>query len=399
MDEELFTRVLSNSAQMIEEHTTEKLRPASRDIIDAISKSRGLSVIAGLRGTGKTTLLIELSVKNQNSLYINAELLVKYDIDLLDFLQHAYSKGLSMFLLDEIHAIPDWEKDIKIFYDTTKAKIVASGSSALAITTRASELSRRASIYILKPLSFREYLYFRTGQLLPKVTIDDILTNKTELVKKVAPHISLFEPYLSNDALPAAFFENKKDTYLGVLSRTIHYDLLALREIDVHYVESAFKIMKFIATAEPAEVSYSKLATSLGRSTKFVIELARLLNLSGIVMQIPPQGQGHKAIRAEDKLLLPLSFRAALAGDYGTKPSIGGMREDFFAQHIGNCTYLRSRKARKTPDFKCGNRIFEVGGPSKKKTQINKLKNAYLVTESIVPSKDEIPIYLLGLLY
>ena len=81
------------------------------------------------------------------------------------------------------------------------------------------------------------------------------------------------------------------------------------------------------------------------------------------------------------------------------KPVERRFKRGLLVQHVGHCDYLKTGVERRTPDFVVGDYIFEVGGPSKNYGQIKGMKNAFLVKEASFQSKEEIPIYLFGLLY
>ena len=402
MEEKIFSSILTVSVRIAEKSRVDLLRELSKGILKGISKmEKGVFIITGVRGSGKTTILAMLYEKEKNALFINAEMILRYGVSLLDFLHYAYAKGYKTFLIDEIHVLPDWEKDVKIFFDETREKIVVSGSSAIALRVKGSELSRRATFYETKPLSFREYLIFRTGRRLPEISIGDITNTKKrkELEKLIVPYLNYFSSYSQFDALPAAFFEKNKDVYINIVERTIRYDLASLREIDAHYVDSVFRAVKVIATSSPGELSYSGLASSLGIGLKLTREIINSLAQTGILYKVPPHGKGKRAVRKEEKILMPLSFRSALCGHYGVTPPKGSLREDFFVQHTGSCSYLKTGIKRRTPDFVVDNYIFEVGGPSKGYEQIKHMEKAFLVKEAIPLGKKEIPLYLFGLLY
>jgi uncharacterized protein len=402
MDEKTFSEIVSVSSNIVEKAKVGKLRKQSEDIMKNISDlKKGVVIIAGVRGSGKTTILTEIYEKDEDSLFVNAEVILRYGVSLLDFLHYAQTTGSKIYLIDEVHALPNWEKDIKTFYDETKEKIIVSGSSAITLKVKGSELSRRASIYETKPLSFREYLIFKIKKDLPVIKVKDILNGdkRKRMERTIAPYIKYFSSYVQFDALPAAFFEKNKDVYINIVERTIRYDLAYLREIDSYYIDNTFRAVKVIATSPPGELSYSGLASSLGVGIKLAKEIIRTLEQTGLVYKIPPFGVGKKAIRKEEKILMPLSFRSALCNYYGINIPKGSLREDFFVQHVNNCFYLKTGKERRTPDFVVGDYIFEVGGPSKGFEQIKDKKNAYIVKESLGLGKREIPLYLFGFLY
>ncbi|MFH1221774.1 MAG: AAA family ATPase [Candidatus Micrarchaeota archaeon] len=401
MDETLFSNIVSASARSIETARVGSLRETSMEIAGKIKAKKGLYVICGLRGVGKTTILAEISASAGKSICLNGEIILKYGADLLDMLHHSERAGYSTFMVDEIHALPNWEKDIKIFYDETHHNTVITGSSAAALKVRGSELSRRATVFNLEPLSFREYLYFKTGKQFKRIRMEDLLDREKlpVIVKQITPHTGDFELYTRRNALPAAYFEDNPAVYLNIVERTVRYDLQSLHEMDAQYIDAAFKAIKFVATSSPGDVSYSGLASSIRSSTRVVQEMIRLLSYSGLFYIVPPEGAGHKAVRSEDKILMPLSFRSALCGSYGVSPSTGGIREDFFIQHVKSAKYLKTGVERRTPDFLVGDCIFEIGGASKGWAQLKERSNAYLVKESLLFQEKEIPLYAFGFLY
>lgn len=402
MDEKIFSEIAAVSSRIAEKSKVAVLRDMSKEIVKSISaRKNGVFVIAGIRGSGKTTILCEIYKKEKEAMFINAEIILKYGVSLLDFLHYADAKGYKIFLIDEIHALPSWEKDIKIFFDETRSKIVISGSSAIALRAKGSELSRRASFYETKPLSFREYIIFRTGKHIPKITTKDIINieKRKELEKQMLPYVNYFSAYVQFDALPAAFFEKSKEVYINILERTIRSDLAYLREMDISYINNVFRAVKVIATSSPGELSYSSLASSLGVGIKLAKEIINSLEQTGIVYKVPPQGRGKSAIRKEEKILMPLSFRSALCDGYGISVPVGSLREDFFVQHVGACKYFKTGAERRTPDFVVGEHIFEVGGPSKDFKQIARMENSFIVKEAFPTEKKELSLYLFGLLY
>jgi len=397
MDENDFTRLLSHSERVSREKAVETLRPVSEELSKTIREEKIISAIRGLRGVGKSSLLIDVLKRSEKSIYINAEFLIKQGYDLYETLTYAYSQGFKTFGIDEIQVIQEWPRDIKLFYDESRAKIILTGSSAIDLAIKSSDLARRAHINELRPFSFREYIYFKTKTLLKKRTLEEIIEKRFELAKEIAPFIGFYQEFVNYYGLPAAFFEGK-EVYAGVVERIVYHDLLSLKSIDTGYIDSTFKLLRFVASSKPGETSYNSIASSIGRSTKFTIELIRLLSLSGLLTIVPPHGSGHKSIRGENKIMLPLSFRNALGEYFGVSIEKGALREDFFIHHVKNTQYFREA-GKKVPDYCVGDHVFEIGGARKSTAQIKGLNRSFIVKESLSVAQDEIPIYLFGLLY
>jgi predicted AAA+ superfamily ATPase len=73
-----------------------------------------------------------------------------------------YKKGGRVLALDEVHKYPGWSGEIKNLFDFyPDLQIFFTGSSIIDITKESGDLSRRALLYDLPGLSFREYLIMK----------------------------------------------------------------------------------------------------------------------------------------------------------------------------------------------------------------------------------------------
>lgn len=132
-----------NSAAEFKEH---------RYLFDKINNiSKGFYIgIYGLRGIGKTVMLLQLAGSNRNALYvpIDATYLANYSI--YDIAEEANNRGYSNLFIDEIHTRKGWTAELKTLYDEKHVHIVFTGSSAANIA-RGADLSRRVLMYELPP--------------------------------------------------------------------------------------------------------------------------------------------------------------------------------------------------------------------------------------------------------
>ena len=138
-----------------------------RCLYDFIKWENRLIGIKGARGTGKTTLLLQW-IKEQNLPTVKA---AYFSLDDLYFTKHTlkdtvsqfYKNGGLILVLDEVHKYKNWSQEIKNCYDFyPDLKIIFTGSSIIDITKQEGDLSRRALLYELVGLSFREYLKMNT---------------------------------------------------------------------------------------------------------------------------------------------------------------------------------------------------------------------------------------------
>ena len=160
--------------------------------------------IVGARGTGKTTLLIQYYKKEfltpEDCLYISADNIYVISEGLFDIAESFFKYGGKVLLIDEIHKYPNWAQELKNIYDSFPGKkVIFSGSSMLDIVTRKVDLSRRAVIYNMKGLSFREFLEISENIVLEPLELQDIVENHITLANGIAGKIEIlkhFKEYL-----------------------------------------------------------------------------------------------------------------------------------------------------------------------------------------------------------
>ena len=133
-----------------------------------------VTVLTGMRRTGKTTLVQQLllDIPNKNSLYLdlqrpdNREL---FDEKNYEAINEAFiARGLRadepmVIVLDEIQLAPDSPSAIKYLSDHRKIKFIVTGSSSYYLKNLFSEsLSGRKKLFELYPLDFGEFLTFKS---------------------------------------------------------------------------------------------------------------------------------------------------------------------------------------------------------------------------------------------
>ncbi|MBI5872041.1 AAA family ATPase, partial [archaeon] len=172
-----------------------------------IKKEKGASenriiVLPGLRGVGKTTMLLQLydflikkqSISQDKVLYFSTDELKDYlGASILDvinvFIEDILKTTLAMLdekvfiLIDETHFDEKWGTAAKIVYDQSKnVFLLLTGSSALNIEM-SMDLARRAKKEKVFPLSFSEYLALKYGAAMDtklSKSITTLIFNATE---------------------------------------------------------------------------------------------------------------------------------------------------------------------------------------------------------------------------
>ncbi len=363
--------------------------------------------ITGLRGTGKTTMLLQYlkytAPDRKNSLYVTADHPWFYDHSLLGLSRQFRKYGGTLLLIDEIHRYPNWSRELKNIYDSsTELQVVFTASSVLDILKGEADLSRRTITKELTGLSFREYLELRFQYKFPAMSLKQLLQDPGEISKTVLSEckpIPIFNDYLKSGYFPFSITKSE-ESFQQLLNQVINtvmeVDLQIVEEYSASNTIKMKKLMGVIAESVPFEPNISKIAGRLGLGRDTVktylwnLDRARLLNL------LSRSSKGVSALQKPDKIFLENSN---LSYALKSNPERGTIRETFFINQLRNAGH--SVELTKTGDFLIdGTWTFEIGGPSKDTSQISNQKNAFLALDELEhPYLNRIPLWLFGFLY
>lgn len=378
-----------------------------RNIINEINWNARLIGIKGARGVGKTTLLLQYIKLNLHSeldkvLYVSLDNIWFNNHTLVDLAKSFEQRGGKYLFLDEVHKYSQWTQELKNIYDDyPDLKIVFTGSSLLEILNARADLSRRAITYYMQGLSFREYLALETGEVLPVITLKDLLKNHSAIArtinKKLKP-FKYFENYLKHGYYP--YYQEDKELYfvrLGeVINMMLDIELPLLRKVDIAYISKIKQLLTIIAATVPFQPNVSKLSNKIGINRNTLLAYLHYLEEIGLTKNLFKQSSGISALQKPLKTYLEnTNLMYLLAQDNANK---GNLRETFFANQLG---YKHKLTYAEQGDFKIDDKyIFEIGGKNKTKQQLNNLTDAYAVIDDItIGSQNRIPLFLFGFFY
>jgi len=134
-----------------------------RYLYNSVHWNSRLIGIKGGRGTGKTTLLLqylrESGLHAPEAVYLSLDDLYFTTHTVTDTVSVIYKRGGKIVVLDEVHKYAGWAREVKNLYDRySDLQIIFTGSSIIDIAKEEGDLSRRAVLYELHGLSYREYL-------------------------------------------------------------------------------------------------------------------------------------------------------------------------------------------------------------------------------------------------
>lgn len=363
-----------------------------------------LTGLVGSRGVGKTTLLLQF-IKNKldrTAFYFSADLVYFQQAKLLEFVSDLHLKeGYNTIFIDEIHKYQGWDQELKNIYDAFPSlRIVFSGSSMLDLVSGSYDLSRRAKLYRLEGLSFREFLNFSLESDLEPISFHALLEGSSpKLPTKIFNH---FADYLKQGYYPFVFEDphSYHEKVSRIIEKTIFEDIANyynLKTPNLHYFK---KILTYLASIPPGELSIHNLSKNLTIDHKTTEHYLDILVAVGLTRKISPFEGGSVGIRKHAKFFLNNTTLMHTIQQYlGQEISKGTERELFFIQSLQNAgiELFHSKQA----DYQTRDAIFEIGGKNKTWQQ---LKNAtlpsYLIKDDILnPFQHEIPLHQCGFLY
>ncbi len=377
-----------------------------RYLLNELPWDRRLIGIKGSRGIGKTTLILQYIKKkyqqSNKAIYVSLDDMFFAENTLLDFADMFVSKGGEHLFIDEVHKYSNWAVEIKNIYDYhPKLKVVFTGSSLLEILNARADLSRRALVFNMQGLSFREFLIFRHNIKLDIVSFEDILSSHTEIALDISKEIKpleYFDEYLKTGYFP--FFEGNQNLYYKQLQEIINMileiELPLLRNTDISIVNKIKQLLLIVSKSVPFKPNVSSLSNKIQVTRKTILDYINYLNDAGIFKVIHKDSFGVSLLQKPEKLYLDNTNLAYMLAQDIT--DIGNVRETFFLNQVSNNHNLTYPSK---GDFFVDDKFtFEIGGKNKTNKQIKDIENSYVVADNIEYGYDNtIPLWLFGFLY
>lgn len=251
--------------------------------------TRQIVEISGLRRTGKTTLLFQLINHLVENSY-NPFLLWYFTFDeeklKLEELIHSFTKQTQVdfkknkvfIFLDEIQKLPDFQNQLKIYYDLYPTiKFFISGSTSLFIKKKTQEsLAGRLKSLFLMPLSFDEYLTFKDSS--------EILEKPHMFESEIENNLQIFLNNQFIESLDLNDLNQKRDYYIGIMRKIIFEDIPSI--FSVNNPEILWQIIRIIAQKPGLFIDYQNLANDIGLSNKTISSYLYYLEESFLVKKL-----------------------------------------------------------------------------------------------------------------
>jgi len=376
-----------------------------RYLSEQIEWNSQLIGIKGARGAGKTTLILQYAKQylpsNNQTLYVSLDDLHFTENTLVDLADKFAMQGGKYLLLDEVHRYANWSQELKNIYDDRpELKVIFTGSSMIHINQAKGDLSRRAVMYELAGLSFREYLNYSLGYNFSPISFDELISNHTQiaidLIKEIRP-LAHFKNYLAYGFYP--YFKEDRKLYPQKLAETIslalNIDLPSSYDISYGSIEKIRLLLHIIAASVPFKPNISKLSERIGVSRNSLIQFIRHLEDLRIIKGLYADTKGIGILQKPEKIYLyHPNLQYALANESW---NTGTMRESFFINQLGMLAPLQYSK---DGDFVFKEYTFEIGGKKKTNKQVKHLENSFVAADDAeIGHQHKIPLWLFGFLY
>ena len=353
--------------------------------------------LVGPRGVGKSTLLLQHMAESsdrEQSLYVSADSLYLATHTLVDLTDSFVKYGGKHLYIDEVHKYKNWSRELKQIYDThPDLKVTFAGSSILDIIDGEADLSRRAVIYTMQGLSFREYLALFHDIHTPAYTLEQILAHETH--KPVDRPLAYFKEYLHHGYYP---FSNAEDFPLRmeqIVRQTIESDIAQYADLKASTARKLIQLLGVISGIAPMKPNADSLSQEVGVSKNNISDYLVYLEKAGMIGLLRDNTGGLRGLGKVEKVYLDNpSLMTVLA--FG-KPDTSSLRETFFYNQMRVQNHVL---ASRVSDFTIGEYTFEIGGRKKGKQQIEDVPNGFIVKDDIeYGHHNVVPLWAFGLNY
>lgn len=376
-----------------------------RSLCGTIDWTPRLVSVRGLRGTGKTTLLLQRMKETGGAptgLYLSLDSIWLSPREVYEVVEHHVQHGGTRLFLDEVHFLDGWQTLVKNVNDDFRSLRVAyTGSALLRIERDGGDLSRRQASYRLPPMSFREYLAFEGAGSFDPVPLQQLLADHVALARRIVGRLGVvlprFEAYLRGGAYP--FFREAgsrfRDMLLQAVNQVLDVDWTKIDEVEPQTIRHARRMLSILSSSPPQTPNVTALCRELGVDRKQGVRILYALGRSGLLRLLAADREKLKRLSTPEKLFCgDTNLMHALS----PRPDPGTLRETFFLSQLETVADVTLPPR---GDFLVdGRHLFEIGGPGKGFAQIRNEPDSYLAVDGLETGRDNrIPLWLFGFLY
>ena len=261
-------------------------------------------------------------------------------------------------------------------------------------------MSRRQTPYILKGMSFREFLEYDGCLRLPALSLDELLSGHGTIAMDIVAQTKIlpkFDQYLHYGVYP--FFRDAGTDFPIVLQNVVKVvvesDLPAVERVSYATIDKCKKLFMVIAENVPLQPNTEKLASSMNTTRNTLLNLLYKLDEAEILELLTVELKNYKRLVNPEKIYLG---NTNLMYAFSPDINVGTMRETFFIDQLSSVGTVQMPPK---GDFLInGKYLFEVGGDGKDFEQIAGVPDSYLAVGGIETGYGcRIPLWMFGMLY
>ena len=246
--------------------------------------------LTGMRRSGKTYLMFQfiqglLKENPNNVFYINFEDERLSFVDVMDmgfiyetFLELRNPEGRIYFFLDEVQHIKGWEKWVSRMYEKGLKFFVSGSNASLLSSEYSSALTGRHISFRVFPLSFKEFIGFKSEELLREESF--YLPDKRARIKM---HL---EEFITNGGLPEVVYEDRKDILQQYFNDILVRDIIFRYRLK--FKETLKTLAIYLLTNTSSLTSLYSLKRAMGeRSINTIKSYVSYLEESFLLFRLP----------------------------------------------------------------------------------------------------------------
>lgn len=379
----------------------------ARDIVfDKYIETGQITIISGIRRSGKSTLLAQFSKKFPDFYYINFDDERLADFTLENFQQLMLSLQklypAKVIFLDEIQNVAGWERFVRRIHDEGYKVFITGSNAKLLSSELATHLTGRYVKIELYPFSFNEFLRFK-GLSSFRMTS----AHKAKILK-------YFEEYVKQGGFPEFWKYGDGEFFKRVYEDILYKDLLV--RFKIKEVKSFKQLAAYLFSNLTKKISYRSLQIALGfKSSTSVKNYIEFMQESFLIFELYKYDYSLKKQFVSDKKIYTIDNGLRNAVSFYFSEDLGRLLENlvfielkrrakeiYYFKGKRECDFLVKEKSKITEVIQVssdlqilGNKERETDGLIEAMKMFD-LKQGTILTEyqESVVEKDEFLIYI-----
>ena len=293
-----------------------------------------LLILPGLRGVGKTTLLFQCyeylfkckNVHFKDLLYVSCDLINRIEkVDIIKiietYVEQVHNTSLALLdhpifiFIDEAHYDENWALNAKIVYDQSPyIFMIITGSSSLHLNYNA-DAARCLKIHNVLPLNYEQHLKLKydyhtnISEDIRDMLFTGNITNAKEKERNIMNDLLTNDDYSQNDwdnyfkygsftsTLNKRSPADVTSELWSIISKIISNDISNIFSLNENSRELTYRLLVFLASQKPGEISQSKIAASLNISSSKVNSIFHILEKTQLVFHYEAYGGSSKRVK------------------------------------------------------------------------------------------------------